>query len=210
MEIHIKEIRMNIWDFWAKKYNKLWVQKYSLTPTRDYLLKVIDIDRPLKILDLGCGPGELIAELLKINANLDITGLDFSKGMLNESIRKNPSAKHIQMDVSNLHNLDDKFDIIISTHSLPYWKNSRKVMKDLSTILADDGRLYIGFASGNNFTDKLALFFVKFTTGPANYPSDNGFRELLNPYFSIKDLKIIKEKKFMPRIAVYTLGRLKS
>ena len=101
MEIHIKEIKMNIWDFWAKKYNKLWVQRYSLTPTRGYLLSIIDIDRPLKVLDLGCGPGELIEELLKINSTLDITGLDFSKGMLNESIDKNPKAKHIQMDVAN-------------------------------------------------------------------------------------------------------------
>ena len=63
---------MNIWDFWATKYNRLWVQRYSLTPTREYLLKVVDINRPLKILDLGCGPGELIEELLKTNNNLDL------------------------------------------------------------------------------------------------------------------------------------------
>lgn len=201
---------MNIWDFWAKKYNKLWVQRYSLTPTREYLLKVVDINRPLKILDLGCGPGELIEELLKTNNNLDITGLDFSKGMLNESMKKNPKAKHIQMDVVNLHSLDDKFDIIISTHSLPYWKDARKVIKDLSMLLEDGGRAYIGFASGNNFYDKLALFFVKFTTGPANYPSDNNFRKLVDSYFTIEELKVIKEKEFMPRIAVYTLGRIKS
>ena len=200
---------MNIWDFWAKKYNKLWVQKYSLTPTREYILKVFDLKRPLKILDLGCGPGELIEELLKRNKVIDITGLDFSEGMLNESRKKNPAAKHIQLDVKDLHKLQGNYDTIISTHSLPYWKNPKKVMKDLSNILNEDGTIYIGFASGNSLYDKLILFFVKFTTGPANYPSDAKFRELINPYFIVEDLNIIKEKNFMPRIAVYTLRKVK-
>jgi methyltransferase type 12 len=45
----------SIWDFWANYYNKLWVQKYSLKPSRD---KVIDIIKKTKIkngdlLDMG-------------------------------------------------------------------------------------------------------------------------------------------------------------
>lgn len=199
---------MNIWDFWAKKYNRLWVQKYSLTPTREYLLKALDLNRHLNILDLGCGPGELIEELHKLNKELDITGLDFSEGMLNESKNKNPKAKHIQMDVANLHELKESYDIIISTHSLPYWNNPKKVMKDISRILEKNGLIHIGFASGNSFYDKLALFFVKFTTGPANYPSDENFRKLIEPYFTIDNLKIIKEKSFMPRIAIYTMRKV--
>lgn len=200
---------MNIWDFWAKKYNKLWVQKYSLKPTRDYLIDNIELDKPLRILDLGCGPGELIEELYYKNLELNITALDFSKGMINESKKKNPKAKHIQMDVRHLNRLEECFDIIISTHSLAYWKTPKKVMEDLSNLLTENGVIYMGFASGNNFYDKLVLFFVKFTTGPANYPTDIEFRELVKPYFEVKDLHIIKEKKFMPRIAVYTLRKVK-
>lgn len=200
---------MNIWDFWAKKYNKLWVQKYSLRPTREYLLKTLDLSKAQKILDLGCGPGELIQELYTRNIDLDVTGVDFSKGMIIESQEKNPKAKHIQMDVKDLHNINEKYDIIISTHSLPYWKNPDKVIKDLYSIINMDGRIYIGFASGDSFYDKLALFFVKFTTGPANYPSDKSFRKMVSPYFQIEDLKLIKEKGYMPRIAIYTLRRLK-
>ena len=153
---------MNIWDFWAKRYNRLWVQKYSLKPTREYLLKVIDLSIQEKILDLGCGPGELIQELYSKNSRVDITGLDSS---------------------------NEKYNIIISTHSLPYWKNPDKVLKDIWSIIDENGKIYIGFASGNSFYDKLALFFVKFTTGPANYPSDKSFRELVGTYFEVEDLK---------------------
>ena len=45
----------NIWNFWADKYDKLWVQKYSLKPTRDYItsaLSNIKHDEKIKILDL--------------------------------------------------------------------------------------------------------------------------------------------------------------
>lgn len=201
-------MKSKIWDFWAKRYNKLWVQKYSLRPTREYLLNIIPKDENLKVLDLGCGPGELIEEILKINPKLDITGIDFSQGMIDISKERNPKAKHIKMDVKDLGNIEEKFNIIVCTHSLPYYKDIDQVMKDLDSILLDEGMVYLGFASGNSLYDKFVLSFVKLTTGPAYYPSDRDFRKLISPYFNIEDLKIIKEKIFMPRIAIYTLKKV--
>ena len=48
----------NIWNFWADKYDKLWVQKYSLKPTRNYIVKALSKyikNDGIKVLDLGCG-----------------------------------------------------------------------------------------------------------------------------------------------------------
>jgi ubiquinone/menaquinone biosynthesis C-methylase UbiE len=76
---------LNIWNFWANKYDRLWVQKYSLKPTRNYILSSLsDIkkDEKVKLLDLGCGPGELISELTEKFNNMEITGIDFSEKML--------------------------------------------------------------------------------------------------------------------------------
>lgn len=204
--------KSDIWDFWAKKYDKLWVQKYSLRPTRNYILSTlsagINKDKNIKILDLGCGPGELINEISNNFYNCNVTGIDFSEKMLEISRQRNSEAKHIKMDAEDLCKLDDKFDIITCTHSLPYYKTPEKVMKELSRLLDDDGRIYIGFASGDNMYDKLALSIVKFTTGPANYPSDEEFRKIVASYFEVEKLKIIREKQFMPRIAVYTLKKV--
>lgn len=199
---------MNIWDFWAKGYHKLWVQKYSLEPTRRYIMSVLDLNKSIRILDLGCGPGELMKEILKANPSVDMSGLDLSEGMLNESKRKNPSANHIQMDVADLNTLDQEFNIIISSHSLPYWKNPKKVMEDLHSILKPNGRIIIGFASGESLYDKLVLFFVKFTTGFAKYPSDSEFRKLVGTNYDVKEMKVIRERKYMPRIAIYTLKKV--
>lgn len=203
-------MKSDIWNFWANKYDKLWVQKYSLKPTRNYILSAVSNiarDDNMKVLDLGCGPGELIRELENNFHNLHVTGIDFSEGMLEASRRKNPEAEHIKMDVAELYKLRDKFDVIVCTHSLPYYKNPEIVMKELSRLLKDNGRIFIGFASGNNFYDKFALSFVKLTTGPANYPSHEKFKQLVHDYFQIENLKIIKERLYMPRIAVYTLKK---
>lgn len=201
---------MKIWDFWAKRYNRLWVQKYSLEPTRRYIRSQLNLDKDLKVLDLGCGPGELIEEILKINPNVNITGLDFSEGMLDVSIKRNPRARHIHMDVADLHILKEEYDIIISSHSLPYWKDAKKVMDNLYNNLRPNGKLIIGFASGQTLYDKLALFFVKFTTGFAKYPSDPEFRKLVDTNYQVKEMKIIRERNYMPRIAIYTLKKVKS
>ena len=200
---------MKIWDFWAKRYNKLWVQKYSLEPTRKYIKSQLNLDKELKILDLGCGPGELIEDILKINPNVNISGLDYSQAMLDVSKKRNPSVRHIHLDVADLHRFNEEFDIIISSHSFPYWKDQRKVMEDLHNILRPNGKIIIGFASGETLYDKLVLFFVKFTTGFAKYPSEFEFSNLLGAHFEIRHKEIIKERKYMPRIAIYTLKRVK-
>jgi len=205
-------MRSELWDFWANKYDRLWVQKYSLKPTRDYITTVIEKNRnseaSITLLDIGCGPGELIEQLENHFDNIEVTGIDFSKGMLAVSQSRNKRATHIKMDVADLHSLNDKFDIIVCTHSLPYYKEPHKFIKDLHGILADNGKIYMGFASGNNLYDKLLLSIVKLTTGPANYLSDEKYKNLVKPYFRIEKLKIIKERFFMPRIAVYTLKKV--
>ncbi len=203
-------MNLNIWNFWASRYDKLWVQKYSLKPTRNYIISAIDslnANHKLKVLDLGCGPGQLINELTKKFNNLEITGIDFSDKMLEISKSKNPHATHINLDVSELYKLKDSYDVIICTHSLPYYKEPQKTMHELSRLLKDEGKILMGFASGNSLYDKIALSFVKLTTGPANYPSDENFKGIISSYFKVETLKIIKEKFFMPRIAVYTLRK---
>lgn len=129
----------NIWDYWAGRYDRLWVQKYSLKPTREYIIKALSKYKNtegLRVLDLGCGPGELIRDLTREFKNLDVTGLDFSERMIEISKERNPSAKHLLMDASDLNVLDEEYDIIISTHSIPYYKEPGMYSKTCTGYLS--------------------------------------------------------------------------
>ena len=62
----------NIWNEIANKYERLWVQKYSLAPTRKKIVELIrefKSNDNFKLLDIGCGTGQLIGDLIKIRKN---------------------------------------------------------------------------------------------------------------------------------------------
>ena len=77
-----------IWDFWADKYERLWVQKYSLSPARRDIIaeikKLIVQSGSYNILDMGCGIGQLIREMQEDLKGFDIkyTGVDISPKMI--------------------------------------------------------------------------------------------------------------------------------
>ncbi|MGM0396769.1 MAG: class I SAM-dependent DNA methyltransferase [Bacillota bacterium] len=200
-----------IWDFWSKRYHRLWVQKKSLKPTREYVVDMIqrEWNRGARdFLDLGCGPGELIHMANERIGSIDITGIDFSKGMLVVSRERNPGARHLLLEAEKLEELKESFQIISCTHSFPYYRNKKKVLEDIKEILKPDGKLIIAFASGNSLYDRMALSFVKLTTGSAYYPSDKEFREMARENFHVESMHIIRESFYMPTIAIYILRRL--
>lgn len=202
---------VKLWDFWADRYSRLWVQKVSLGPTRDYVLneiKEIAHGRKLLLLDLGCGPGELLYELGEECPQLELTGVDYSPRMLHVSQQRNGKAKHILMDAADLDKLETMYDIIVCTHSLPYYRDPKEVFRNLSRILTENGRIIVAFASGNSLYDKAVLSAVKLTTGKAHYPSDREFVDMVKEHFQVLKLNTLKKRAFyMPRIAVYTLGK---
>ena len=200
-----------IWDFWAKRYDRLWVQKKSLRPTREYVKDIIRkewMEGARSLLDLGCGPGELIRTVRQELRDMAITGVDFSEGMLQVSKRTNPDSRHILMDAEDLDGLNEDYDLITCTHSLPYYRNKGKVITRIADRLKPGGKLIIAFASGDSNYDRIALSLVKLTTGPAGYPSDREFRDMVEGVFTVESRHVIRESFYMPTIAVYTLRRL--
>jgi len=199
-----------IWNFWAKKYHGLRVQKYSLGPTREkvkHLITEICDGRDRCLLDIGCGIGELLCELEDIH-HLRRFGMDFSPNMIQISLAKNSEVTHYVMDVHDLDKIERQFDLITCTHSLPYYSNQQKCIKMMQEILEKDGRAIIAFAMVNSWFDKLALQFVKLTTGPAIYLKDEDFKEMIHGLFKIESQEIIRLKPYMPTIMVYDLRKV--
>lgn len=199
-----------IWDFWAKGYHRLWVQKYSLKPTRQKVKEMIVEDfqpNGVKLLDIGCGIGELLFSLKDVDG-IDRSGLDFSKNMIRVSETLNKGVKHYLMDVEALDQLNEKFHMITCTHSLPYYTNQAETLRQVHTLLLENGRAYFAFASSNRFLDKLILMFVKLTTGPARYPSDRVFQQMIDGLFVVEKREEIRLKPYMPTIAVYALRKV--
>ena len=198
----------NIWDFWANYYNKLWVQRYSLKPSRD---KVIDIIKRTKLkrgslLDIGCGTGQLIEQIYsKFEDRFLLVGADYSKNMLKQARRNLKThgikAELIYTDVTYIkENVEKRFDIITCTHSLPYYKNQEKAISDMADLLNTNGYIIVICASVNNLYDLFACSILKFTTGKAHYPSIKELKNFAKDKLRFIGFCRIKKAFFVPSI----------
>jgi ubiquinone/menaquinone biosynthesis C-methylase UbiE len=194
-----------IWDFWASRYERLWVQKYSLKPTRqmivEMMLSVFNKNSSINVLDVGCGTGQITDELMRHFNSLKYTGIDISESMIDKAnIRK---SEQIDFLVSNFEEFDisKRFDAIICSHAFPYFINKSDAIRKFYNLLEDGGTLFLANASTNNLYDLISLSFVKLTTSKAKYYSRKRTFDLLKSNGFI-DLHIenIKEKFFMPSI----------
>lgn len=105
---------------------------------------------PAKVLDIGIGTGTLSSKLYE--RGNEITGIDFSKEMLDKARLKMPLAKLIKCDFSkglpdDLNNTT--FDFIISTYALHHLEDNEKVIfiSSLLNFLSENGSIIIGDVS---------------------------------------------------------------
>lgn len=95
--------------------------------------------KPSHILDLGCGTGWAIPEILKLFPDIKISALDFSQSMLNE-VADYPETEIYCADVHNLPLSDNSVDIVFS-NMLLHWSNEQDVFAEAMRVLKPNGLL---------------------------------------------------------------------
>lgn len=203
-----------IWDFWADKYERLWVQKYSLGPSRREIIKalasILKAGQKYQLLDMGCGTGQLLRELQRTFPEFEVeyTGVDISAKMI-EKCREQDEAdtRYIISSIADFAAHKAQFDLIICAHSFPYYEDKAKAMDIFHQLLRENGVLLLVQASENNLYDKIILFFVKFTTGKAQYLSVKNILSMVKSKFSPLDIVRIKERFYMPSICLFLLKK---
>ena len=207
-------MKYEVWENLANKYNNLWVQKYSLGPTRREVLKIvvplIKKNEKLRILDIGCGTGQLVYELSKRNENVNYLGIDVAHNMINVAKKNNLKDKNIKFKAIGIEkfNTKDKFDIIICTHAFPYFPNKEEILKKMYKMCNKGANVIIVNSSTNSLKDLIINFFLKATTSKAKYLSIDEMKKLFNKVkFNVKDIRIIRERKYMPTIALFHIER---
>jgi len=111
----------------------------------------------VKILDLGCGTGQPIAQYLVQN-NFRVVGVDQSTSMLEIARRMVPEAELIHADMCEV-NLDDEFAAAICWDSIFHVGRSQHqaIFRKLSNLLAPGGWLLLsaGVTGHEGFTSEM-------------------------------------------------------
>lgn len=202
-----------VWEKLAHKYNNLWVQKYSLGPTRREVKKIVlpllEKNNELKILDIGCGTGQLIKEISDHYNKVNYLGIDVAENMI-EVAKKNNKGKNVKFKTSSIESFEnnDKYDIIICTHAFPYFPNKQEMIKKMAGLCNKKGQVIIVNSSTNSLKDLIINFFLKATTSKAKYLSIDEMKKLFkSAKLKVKKIEVIRERFYMPTIALFHTER---
>lgn len=140
-----KEWKKNA-DFWIKIIREN-LDPFRLVVTNKAILKALDREKNLKILDAGCGEGYLCRILAKKGHR--VFGIDSCSKLIKAAKdleRKKPLGIKYSIDDFRKTNFPSLFfDVILSHQSIIEIANPRKAFKEFSRILKRRGRLILLF-----------------------------------------------------------------
>jgi ubiquinone/menaquinone biosynthesis C-methylase UbiE len=91
-------------------------------------------------LDVSCGPGALLRQLVAAGGSRSVLGLDLSRPMLERAHIAAPTARLIRADAAELPFEDATFGAITNLAALDLYLDPARVVREVARVLAPGGR----------------------------------------------------------------------
>ena len=170
------------WDaaLYQAKHAFVWEKARSLAK----LLEPLPGER---ILDLGCGTGQLASEIAAHGAV--VIGVDRSPEMIGEARKKFPSLDFLVCDARALP-FREEFDAVFSNAALHWVQEADQAVAGIARALKPDGRFVAEFGGKGNIAQLLAALENALTrmgvtgssSSPWYYPSIGEYSSLLEKH----------------------------
>jgi ubiquinone/menaquinone biosynthesis C-methylase UbiE len=98
-----------------------------------------------RLLDVGTGPGRLLAEVAKLNSEIELFGIDISKAMIRLAAR-NLSTIRAEVRIGDIRETefpDDYFDLVTCTGSLYLWDEPIECLNEVHRILREGASAFL-------------------------------------------------------------------
>ena len=139
------------WNKVASLYQDKFMNLDLYNETYDFLCTLIP-QNTAKLLDIGCGPGNITKYLLAKRPDFDILGIDIAPNMVALAQKNNPTAHFAVMDCRHIDEINTQYDAIVCGFCLPYISQEEvdTFITDCSNLLYEGGILYISFIEGDS------------------------------------------------------------
>lgn len=154
------------WNKLASLYEDRFMELDLYNVSYDFICDSIEKVNA-KVLEIGCGPGNITRYLLAKRPDFDIFGIDIAPNMIELAKKNNPTASFAVMDSRNINEIHSKYDAIVCGFCLPYLSqaDNHKFILDTNQILNKNGLIYLSFVEG----DPTKSGFQEGSTGDRSY-----------------------------------------
>jgi len=129
---------------WAPRYDRSVAQIWFRQNHR-LIMHVVAPPLDARILDLGCGSGQLAAQLAKRVRHGSVLGVDPAEEMIRVARRRH-RRKNLRFEVGSSDAIPadaGAFDMVVSTISFHHWMRPAASLREVARVLRRDGRLLI-------------------------------------------------------------------
>ena len=136
-----------LFDAWSLVYDAPLVQRLTYRPPQDAVLHALEAKPPERVLDVGCGTGQLTARLARAFPASEVVGCDFSRGMLRHARARGRRPGWVQGDAGRLPFADGSFGAVVSTEAFHWFPAPDDALAEFRRVLAPRGRLLLVFVN---------------------------------------------------------------
>ena len=134
-------------DAWSRVYDFPWVQRATYRPVHDAVLRALAGAGMRRVLDIGCGTGQLAARIKQERPVTEVVGCDFSAGMLSRARARRHDVRWIRGDAGRLPFHDRTFDAVTSTEAFHWFPDQRAALSEFFRVLKPGGRLLLAMVN---------------------------------------------------------------
>jgi len=113
-----------------------------------------------RILDVGCGPGELVYFFRQTLEGKELTGCDFSPDVIASNRHRIPDADFHVLDVS-ADTLDDEFDLVVCSEVIEHIEDQPAAFRNLAAMVAPGGHLLVTCPTGTVYPTEVHFGHVR-------------------------------------------------
>jgi ubiquinone/menaquinone biosynthesis C-methylase UbiE len=146
------------------------IMSFETAGTNDQALGLLELQRGDRVLDVGCGHGRTVERAAQMVGDGGlVVGIDASDEMLRMATRRcRPliDAGRVRLalaDSASIPYPEASFDKAVTVHTIYFWDDPRRHLRELRRVLRSGGRLVVGFhaketAAATSFPESVYRF----------------------------------------------------
>jgi ubiquinone/menaquinone biosynthesis C-methylase UbiE len=159
-------------------YDTELVQSLVYRPTQDAVLAELRALRPARVLDIGCGTGQLTSRLLAEVGATQVFGCDAAPGMLDQASSRSSQITWLQGTAESIPLPDGSLDALVSTEAF-HWFNQPAALEEFHRVLAPGGHVVIALVNPRTRVESRLLDVNPLVMGTAHWPDRRSMAKMV-------------------------------